>query len=133
MTTALAVTGGVGVVLAWLEFLLVRQQFAVGLWVIAVAVVAICLVSFDARKYAAVGTSLGAVAVVTQVAWLLTGFHALWVSSLTAAIALGFFLLASAWAGRSVGPSGRAGRTRGWLSPYRRVSLQRVRWWYRSW
>lgn len=109
MTTALAVTGCVSVLLAWLEFVLIRQQFAVGLWVIAMAVVAIWLVSSDAGKPAAVGTSLGAAVVVTQVAWLVTGFHALWVLCLTAAIALGFFLLASAWAGRSVGSSPRAG------------------------
>ncbi|MDV6264380.1 alpha/beta hydrolase [Rhodococcoides yunnanense] len=112
MSAALAVTGGVSVVLAWLEFLLIRQQCAVGLWVIAVAVVAVWLVSSDAGKPAAVGLSLGAVAVVTQLAWLVTGFHALWVLCLAAAVALGFFMLASAWAGRSVGSSGRAGTRR---------------------
>ncbi|WP_156399426.1 alpha/beta hydrolase [Rhodococcus sp. Leaf278] len=109
MTTALAVTGGVSVVLAWLEFVLIRQQFAVGLWVIAVAAVSMRLVSIDAGKRAALGISLGAVAVVTQLAWLVTGVHALWVLCLTAAIALGSFVLASAWAGRTVRPSRRAG------------------------
>lgn len=101
MTTALAVTGVAGVVLAWLEFVLIRQQLAVGLWVIAVAVVATCLVLSDARKRVGVGTSLGSVAVVTQVAWLVTDLHALWVTALAASIVLGFYLLASAWAGRS--------------------------------
>ncbi|CCQ17474.1 Acetyl esterase [Rhodococcus sp. AW25M09] len=110
MTAALAVTGSVSVALAWLEFLLIRQQLAVGLWVLTVAVVAICIVSSEARKHVALGTSLGSVAVVSQVAWLVTGFHALWVMCLTAAIAFGFFLLASAWAGRSTGSSGRARR-----------------------
>ncbi|OZF52615.1 hypothetical protein CH291_02150 [Rhodococcus sp. 14-1411-2a] len=98
MTTALAVTG---VVLAWLEFVLIRQQLAVGLWVIAVAVVATCLVSSDAGKHVSVGTSLGSLTVVTQVAWLVTDIHALWVTALAASMALGFYLLASAWAGRS--------------------------------
>ncbi|MCZ4563914.1 alpha/beta hydrolase [Rhodococcus sp. IEGM 1401] len=101
MTTALAVTGGAGVVLAWLEFVLIRQQLAVGLWVIAVAVVSTCLVSSDAGKHVGVGTSLGSVTVVTQVAWLVTDLHALWVTALAASTALGFYLLASAWAGRS--------------------------------
>ncbi|KZF03088.1 MULTISPECIES: alpha/beta hydrolase [unclassified Rhodococcus (in: high G+C Gram-positive bacteria)] len=101
MTTALAVTGIAGVVLAWLEFVLIRQQLAVGLWVIAVAVVATCLVSSDAGKHVSVGTSLGSVTVVTQVAWLVTDIHALWVTALAASMALGFYLLASAWAGRS--------------------------------
>ncbi|MEK8072600.1 alpha/beta hydrolase [Rhodococcoides navarretei] len=108
MTTALAVTGGVSVGLAWLEFLLIRQQLVVGLWLIAVAVVAICLVSSNAGKHVAVGTSLGAVTVVTQVAWLVTGMHALWVTALVASIALGFFLLASAWTGRSAASTRRA-------------------------
>ncbi len=94
-------TGGIGVALAWLQCLLIRQQFAVGLWVIVVAVVATCLVASDARKHVAVGTSLGAVTVVAQVAWLVTPFHALWVVSATAGTALGFFLLGSAWAGSS--------------------------------
>ncbi|OZE99208.1 alpha/beta hydrolase [Rhodococcus sp. 15-2388-1-1a] len=106
-TAALAVTGGVSVVLAWLEFVLIRQQLAVGLWIIAAAVVAVCLVASDARKHVAVGTSLGSVTVVTQVAWLVTGFHTLWVIALTAAVALGFFLLASAWAGRSAASTRR--------------------------
>lgn len=102
MTTALAATGGVGVVLAWLEFVLIRQQLAVGLWVIAVAVVSIALVRVSrAGKPAALGTALGGVVVVAQAAWLVTGLHALWVTTLTAATALGFFMLASAWAGRS--------------------------------
>ncbi|WP_176460574.1 MULTISPECIES: alpha/beta hydrolase [unclassified Rhodococcus (in: high G+C Gram-positive bacteria)] len=101
MTTALAVTGIAGVVLAWLEFVLIRQQLAVGLWVIAVAVVATCLVSSDAGKHVSVGTSLASVTVVTQVAWLVTDIHALWVTALAASMALGFYLLASAWAGRS--------------------------------
>ncbi|WP_179272251.1 alpha/beta hydrolase [Rhodococcus sp. 05-2254-6] len=101
MTTALAVTGIAGVVLAWLEFVLIRQQLAVGLWVIAVAVVATCLVSSDAGKHVSVGTSLGSVTVVTQVAWLVTDIHALWVTALAASMALGFYLLASARAGRS--------------------------------
>ncbi|MBM7280708.1 hypothetical protein JTZ10_23535, partial [Gordonia rubripertincta] len=92
-TTALVMTGGIGVALAWLQCLLIRQQFAVGLWVIVVAVVATCLVASDARKHVAVGTSLGAVTVVAQVAWLVTPFHALWVVSATAGTALGFFVL----------------------------------------
>lgn len=101
MTTALAVTGCAGVVLAWLEFVLIRQQLAVGLWVIAAAVVATCLFLSDARKPVGVGTSLGSVTVVTQLAWLVTDLHALWVTALAASIVLGFYLLASAWAGRS--------------------------------
>lgn len=47
------------------------------------------------------GTSLGSVTVVTQVAWLVTDLHALWVTALAASTVLGFYLLASAWAGRS--------------------------------
>ncbi len=106
--TALAVTGGVSVAFAWLEFLLIRQQLAVGSWVIAAALVAIALVhASSAGKPAAIGTALGGVAVVTQVAWLVTGVHALWVTALTAAVALGFFLLASAWAGRSAASTRR--------------------------
>ena len=102
-------TGGVSVVLAWLEFLLIRQQLAVGLWVIAVAVVGISLVrSSSAGKRAAVGVSLGTVTVVTQVAWLVTGVHTLWVTTLAATIAFGFFVLASAWAGRSAVSTRRA-------------------------
>ena len=109
MTTALAMTGGVCVVLAWLEFLLIGQQLAVGLWVIAAAVVAIALVrASSAGKRVAVGTSLGSVTVVAQAAWLVTGIHALWVTTLTATIALGFFLLATAWAGRSEASTRRA-------------------------
>ncbi|MDZ7914988.1 MAG: alpha/beta hydrolase [Rhodococcus sp. (in: high G+C Gram-positive bacteria)] len=108
MTAALGVTGGVSVGLAWLEFLLIGEQLAVGLWVIAAAVVAICVVSFDAGKHVARGTSLGTVTVVTQVAWLVTGFHPLWVMTLAASTALGFFLLASAWAGRSATSGRRA-------------------------
>lgn len=109
VNVALAVTGGVSVVLAWLEFLLIRQQLAVGLWVIAVAVVGISLVrSSSAGKRAAVGVSLGTVAVVTQVAWLVTGMHTLWVTTLAATIAFGFFVLASAWAGRSAVSTRRA-------------------------
>ncbi|WP_415973848.1 alpha/beta hydrolase [Rhodococcus sp. 077-4] len=101
-TVALGVAGAVSVGLAWLEFLLIRQQLAVGLWVIAVAVVAIVLARLSlAAKLAVLGTVLGAVTVVTQVAWLVTDIHALWVTSLTASTTLGFFLLASAWAGRS--------------------------------
>ncbi|MGV8873090.1 MAG: alpha/beta hydrolase fold domain-containing protein [Rhodococcus sp. (in: high G+C Gram-positive bacteria)] len=107
-TAALAATGGVSVVLAWFEFVLIRQQLAVGLWVIATAVVATGLVSSAARKHAAVGKSLGVVVVFVQVAWLVTGIHVLWVTCLISAIALGFFLLASAWAGRSWGRAGRA-------------------------
>lgn len=102
MTTALAATGGVGVVLAWLEFVLIRQQLAVGLWVIAVAVVSIVLVRVScAGKPAWLGTAFGGVVVVAQAAWLVTGLHALWVTTLTAATVLGFFMLAWAWAGRS--------------------------------
>ncbi|MDV8020130.1 alpha/beta hydrolase [Rhodococcus sp. IEGM 1330] len=109
MTTALAVTGGVSAVLAWLEFVLIRQQLVVGSWVIAAAVVAIALVRVSsAGKPAAVGTALGGVAVVTQVAWLVTGVHALWVTALTGAIVLVFFLLGAAWAGSSAASTRRA-------------------------
>ena len=109
---ALSVTGTVGLVLAWLQVLLIRQHFAVGLWIIAVAVVAIVLVrSRVGGKLAVVGTTLGVSVVVTQIVWLTTGNHPLGVLCSVVAIASGLASLVAAWSRRSTKSRRRARRS----------------------
>ena len=109
---ALTVTGAVGLVLAWLQVLLIRQHLAVGLWIIAVAVVAIVLVrSRIGGKLAVVGTTLGASVVVTQIVWLTTANHPLGVICSIVAIASGLTSLVAAWSSRSTDRWRRARRS----------------------
>ncbi|WP_143546845.1 alpha/beta hydrolase [Rhodococcus sp. 06-235-1A] len=108
---SLAATGSVGVVLAWLDIVLIRHRFALGLWIIAVALLAVFLVrSRVGGKLAVVGTTLGVSVVITQVAWLGTGIHPLGVICSIVAIASGFASLVAAWSMRTTDRWRRARR-----------------------